>query len=363
VEWIVFSVNDFLKKTDVSLIFSSLVVMMIMFMVPMNDIQEIKFSSPHNTPYEQFYFDKLGAEKNYFNRNCGDSTSFENRKKFRWLFYSSQRYMLKISYNYIGSRGAAVIYSMWHAVLATLTFLFIVYNIRFILSIDQVSIDSRTKQFVVFLSTILFLIYILYITNGALSEYTFSLHEMFLLSLALYCVHRRYIVLFILTVCASVLVRESGFLIVLLLLFSSNYRYLLYAILSALLVYLYVNFDVFHCLSDPEYMVNAEKQIGQLTWHTFLNGYIGFMKGLWAVLYNFVPFVATVVLSYKYLYLHVSNNASVYNMYLGLFAVYVGVFFVATPLHHMSVKLLLLPLMIPLGVIAITNVYFLKHSE
>lgn len=337
--------------------------MTVAFMIPMSDIQELKVIEPNATSYDQFYRDLLEGENNYFERDCGVSTSFENRKKFRWLFYKSKMSILTVVYDEFGSKAVAIVYSAWHALLVTFTFLLILQSTRILFLLGKESfIDAKKEEFIIVVTAMIYLIYLLYISNIRLSEYTFSLHESFLLSFALYSAVTNRVVLFVLVLSLAVLVRESGFLMVLPMLFLGRVKYAVSSVLVAFLVFTAVNADILHCLSNPEYLINAEKQEGQLTWHTFADGGGGIAKGVWAVIYNFIPFIIPLVMSYRYLSKTRLYTASIFSMYYKMTFIYLFIFIVATPIHHMSVKLLILPLIIPLIVVSFINHYSSKDG-
>ena len=86
---------------------------------------------------------------------------------------------------------------------------------------------------------LLFLVYVTFIFQQYLGEYSYSIFEMFFLTLAIYSSKNKNIYLFIISCLFAVLNRESGFLILLTwFIFNSDFKNFIIAIILTLSVFL-----------------------------------------------------------------------------------------------------------------------------
>ena len=195
----------------------------------------------------------------------------------------------------------------------------------------------------------IFLIYITFIFQQHLSEYSYSIFEMFFLSTALYASKNKKHFLFFSSCMLAILNRESGFLIILTwLIFNNNdYKKVIYFFFASGLIFFVVNFDILKCLLNPKFFIPLENQKGQIDISDVPNiNVISFGKLVFA---NFLlPF------GLYFYYLFFSKNKN--KILIILSFIYVLIFVFATPLHHISVRMILLPLIF-------TAIYFYESEK
>ena len=185
--------------------------------------------------------------------------------------------------------------------------------------------------------TIFFLLYITFIFQQHLSEYSYSIFEMFFLCLSLYSSKNRNHFLFLISCILAVLNRESGFLIIFTWLVFNNkdYKKIFYFFFVCGLIFTIINLDILKCLLNPSFFIPLEKQEGQVSISDVPKIDIISLGKL--IFINFLlPF------GLAFYYFTISNTKN--KILLSLFVIYLIIFTFATPLHHISVRLILLPL-------------------
>jgi hypothetical protein len=186
--------------------------------------------------------------------------------------------------------------------------------------------------------TLFFLLYITFVFQGTLSEYSYSIFEMFFLSLAIYASKNKKIFIFLISSLLAVLNRESGFIIILSwLIFNKDFKTILYTTILSIGLLLTLNFDILKCLTNLKFFLPLENQKGQIDVQDL--SIINNFSILKVILQNFLlPFGIPL-----YFYYFTINK----NKYLFLILmIYFLTFVFATSLHHMSIRLIILPLIL-----------------
>ena len=184
--------------------------------------------------------------------------------------------------------------------------------------------------------TLFFLLCVTFLFQSYLSEYSYSIFEMFFLSLALYASKHKKFILFLVSGIFAVLNRESGFIILLSwLLFNSDYQKLIISYLIAGTTFVLLNLDIARCLINPEFFVPKGSQEGQEIFSDLVG--VNFMSLFKLFFLNFLlPFG----LAFYYIFQTQNKNKILIIMLL----IYFFIFLVAVPLHHVSIRLIILPL-------------------
>ena len=172
-----------------------------------------------------------------------------------------------------------------------------------------------------------------------LSEYSYSIFEMFFLSTALYASKQKKFILFLLSGICATLNRESGFIILFSwLIFNDDLRRLIVGFIIASFIFVLLNIDIAKCLINPAFFIPFENQEG----HFDLFDLFDFNQ------INIISFFKLIVLNFLlpfglafYYILKTQNKNKILVM---MFFIYLLIFLIATPLHHVSVRLILLPL-------------------
>ena len=145
----------------------------------------------------------------------------------------------------------------------------------------------------------------------------------------------------------AVLNRESGFIVILSwLLFNKDYRKLIITFCVSGFLFIILNLDIIECLINPKFFVPLENQKGQTDIQDIMSiGLVSFVKLL--IVNFFLPFGLAF---YFILKCKVKNKILIFMLLIYLF-----VFLIATPLHHISLRLIILPLIF-------TSIYFYKEQ-
>ena len=278
------------------------------------------------------YSNDLISDKSYtaLIRNCQITGEFSDRHKVRWVksFFLQNLFIISEKVN---STFPYYVNIFLHSLLIFLTI--------FILN-KTFSLNHKY--------TLLFLLYITFFFQGVLSEYSYSIFEMFFFSLALYASKNKNIVLFIITGTLAVLNRESGFIILLSwLIFNRNYKELIIIYSIAGTIFFLLNLDILNCLINPKFFVPLENQEGQTDIHDLLK--INLFSLFKLFILNFLfPF------GLAFYFLFKTNQYN--NNILILLMIYMLVFIFATPLHHASLRIIILPLIF-------TVIYFYEMQK
>ena len=129
--------------------------------------------------------------------------------------------------------------------------------------------------------------------------------------------------------------RETGFLIIFSwLIFNNNLRNFIFISLISSIPFLIVNYDIFSCMINPKFFAPMEYQEGQINFQDIANTNI--FSALKIIMINYlVPFGLGL-----YFYIQSENK----NKYLfGIFLLYLLVFLIASPVHKMELRLIILP--------------------
>jgi hypothetical protein len=255
----------------------------------------------------------------FFDRNCKVTGDFHDRHKVRWVKAFFLKSIFENAYN-IKNELPYYLNILLHSLLIFLSLIIINKTLK---------IDKKYNLF--------FLIYVIFIFQQYLSEYSYSIFELFFFSLALYSSKNKKHWLFLLSCVLAILNRESGFIILLSwLLFNQNEfkKFVLFSLISGV-IFFFINFDIVKCLFDPKFFIPLENQKGQVNITDFKNmSFFSLGKLI------FVNFLLPFGIGFYYLFLTKIKN----KILTLLLLIYLVIFIVATPAHHISVRLILLPL-------------------
>ena len=286
-------------------------------------IENNTFSKLNNLEFKNNLNQTLTSNDSYdliINEDCEITGDMHNRHKVRWV----KSYFLKNIFQISNNLNASLPYYiniLLHSFLifATLIFLDKTFNLK--------------KKYILF-----FLLYITFIFQGYLGEYSYSIFEMFFFSVALFASKRKNLFLFCLVTSLAVLNRESGFILLIIwLIFNDSYKQLLLSLILTLLVFLSLNFNNFNCMINPKFFITLESQEGQINFTDLKS--IGFFSLTKLFLINFIiPFG---IIFYNFLKDKIKNN-----FFILVTFIYFFTFLIATPIHHAAVRLVILPLII-----------------
>ena len=337
---------NYFKTNFKGLFFNTIVFFFIIF-VFLNQIHQ-------RLNHSLYYFEQVGSENNYIkkdnsyakkkfsdelisdqeynelNRECEITGDFVDRHKVRWVKSVFLKNFFVIS-NFISEKLPYYSNILLHSILIFLSFLILRKTFSF-------------KEKYIFL----FLVYITFIFQNLLSEYSYSIFELFFFSLALYASKFKKFLLFVFSCTLAVLNRESGFIIILSwLLFNKDYRKLIITFCISGFVFIILNLDIINCLINPKFFVPLENQKGQTDIHDITSiGVISFIKLLFVNF--FLPFGLAF---YFILKCKIKNKILIF-----MLLIYLLVFLIATPLHHISLRLIILPLIF-------NAIYFYQESN
>jgi len=185
---------------------------------------------------------------------------------------------------------------------------------------------------------IFFLLYITFIFQFHLGEYSYSIFEMFFMSVAIYASKKKNIILFFSIILMAILNRESGFILILTwLIFNSEFRKI--AILSTIIltIFLIINYESINCMINPKFFVPLQKQEGQIILREI--GSINIFSAILVMMINFI-------LPIGLIFYNVFKSKAKNKMLIIIAIIYSIVFLFATPVYQMSEKLIILPLII-----------------
>ena len=255
----------------------------------------------------------------FFDRKCKITGNLHDRHKVRWV---KQLFLKKIFQSSLIIKDILPYYLnlLLHSFLIFLTFLFIKKTFTY----------NKYYDF-------LFLLFITFVFQQHLGEYSYSIFEMFFLSLCLYLSKKNFKISFIIACMLAILNRESGFLI----LFSwfifngKDYKFVLISFLLCLVLFFVINLEIVECLIQVKFFFPLEEQPGQIDFNDISKlSLFSFIKVM------FINFLMPFVLIFYYFYRSEEKN----KFLLTLILIYLIIFLVALPLHHMSSRLILLPL-------------------
>jgi hypothetical protein len=277
-----------------------------------------------NKLFKEKISNELSSKEKYsatLDRKCEITNQRRDRHKVRWV---KNLLMLKI-YSTVSKINTILPYYLAiliHSILVFLTF--IILNRTF----------NLPKKYNLF-----FLLYYTFIFQQTLSEYSYSVFETFFFSLALFASKNKNFYIYLLTCCLAALNRESGFLFLICwLIFNKDYFKFLYASVITLFVFVGTNFDIFSCLLEPKFFVPITYEKGQINFQDLLD------FNLANIISSFKLFFINFVLPFGYGFYFLINTKSKNLLIIFMYIVYLLIFIIATPIHHISIRLILLPL-------------------
>jgi len=311
---------------------------------------EVSYSNKEVYTYENFYLSNL--ERRLDNTECGNSVDLADRHKLRWVMWKTKTQIYKIAKEFFGFAGAGAAFAIIHALIITFTYWYTQQNLFYCLkSISNRKLDISTnidKSGTIVVSAIVFLTLFLYSFNGHVGEFDYSTTEALCISIALYSVLNKRILLFSIVTSVAILNRESGFLLLSLwVIFNGIFVSKLYKNLYFLLppfVFIIANFPIFSCLFQDKFLVSADKLPGQITFHILFDGLWGFIRGILAILFNYIIIFLPPYIAYKWLSNINFIDSTIIKKIMLVIGLYMALFIVATPLQHMSVKFIMAPL-------------------
>jgi hypothetical protein len=185
---------------------------------------------------------------------------------------------------------------------------------------------------------IFFLLYISLIFQFHLGEYSYSIFEMFFVSVALYASKKKNITLFFLIILMAILNRESGFILILVwLIFNKEYKKLLIFSIIILTIFLMVNYESINCMINPKFFIPLEEQEGQTILRQLDS--INILSRVLVITINYIlPFGLIFYNVFK------SNDKNEILILMGI--IYLFVFLFASTIYKVEEKLIILPLII-----------------
>ena len=269
--------------------------------------------------------------KNILNRECEITGHTHDRHKVRWVKALILKNIFQKSYEY-NNYAPYYLHILLHSFIIFFSLLLI------------------TKTFPINKKYIyLFLLYLTFFFQQHLGEYSYSIFEMFFLSLSLYASKNKNYFLFLISCVLATLNRESGFIILFTWLIFNNFEYkqfLSFIFLTSIL-FILVNYDILECLFMPKFYVPLK----------YIEGHINFYD-----LKNMNLFSAIKILSINYILpftlgLYFYFNSIVKNKFLLLlFLIYLATFLLAAPFNQPSTRLILLPLIF-------CSIYFCENKK
>jgi len=274
-----------------------------------------------NNEFKKNINNLLIADSTYaykLDKKCEITGNMHDRHKVRWVKALFLKHIFKISHSTNPSLPYYV-NILLHSFLIFLTLIFL--NKAFKLE----------KIFIVF-----FLLYITFVFQQHLGEYSYSIFEMFFVSIALYASKNKNILLLSLVSILAVLNRESGFLIPLVwLIFNSDYKKLIICFGVVFTTFFALNFNLIECLFNPKFFIPLENQRGQTNIVDLKHLNILSVGKL--LIINFIFPFGIIILNY------IKSNIK-NNFFVIIVSLYFLMFLFATPIHHVAVRMIILPL-------------------
>lgn len=253
-------------------------------------------------------------------KKCEITGWMGDRHKVRWVKYLLLKNIFQASEK-LNSNLPYYINIFFHSLLILFSIIFL--NQTFVLK----------KIHIIF-----FLLYVSFIFQHHLGEYSFSVFEMFFASGAIYASKKKNIILFFLIILMSVLNRESGIILILTwLIFNNEFKKIIILSILILAVFLIVNYETINCIINPKFFIPLEKQHGQLNLSDL--GSANIFSLLKTITINFI-------IPFGLIFYALIKNDIKNKFLITMTIVYLFVFLFAIPVDHMSVKLIILPLII-----------------
>jgi len=340
--------NVFSQKLNFKLVIQLSIVFFIGIIIARSNLIIGSIGSGFASPYENLYAKIVNFDDGFYsNRACNESYTLEQRKKLRWVGQKIRFDIFEKSYESFGPRGIAASFITLHAFLIMLCYFFTRASIHKIASSRNLS-DEIEK-----ITLLLFLTFVLYIFNGRTSEFSFSIIEGACIAAAIYFSKLGRIILFILVICVSILNRESGFLIMSLwFIFNPILSRNIAFFLVPIALFLSINHDVISCMTDTAFYLGSE----DYKINKSLNNTGDFISLFIALMFNhgvFILIMTTILLFAR-------KNHALFSIIMRIFIVYVlytTVFMIFTPITHLSIKYIIVPL------IVISSIIFLSKPK
>lgn len=266
---------------------------------------------------------KLTSDLTYehiLSKNCEITGNMHDRHKVRWVKSLLLKNIYQISEK-LNPNLPFYVNILLHSLLIFLSLIFL--NQTFLLK----------NIYIVF-----FLLYVTFIFQFHLGEYSYSIFEMFFASSAIYASKKKNILLFFLIVLMAVLNRESGFIIILTwLIFNKEFKKILIFGFIIFSIFLLINYESINCIINPKFFVPLEKQEGQAILSEFGSINI-FSKVLVGAIYYIIPV--------GLIFYGVFKNNTKNKILIIMSIIYLLVFLFATPIFNLQEKLIILPLII-----------------
>ena len=261
----------------------------------------------------------------YFNRNCVISGSLEERKRSRWTI----KWVEYKLYQFLFTVNKVLPYYAN----------FLIYGILIWLGFFLcMQVNGYSWK-----NSCIYLFSIAFIFQHTLSSYSASIIETMLVSLAILASYKKNILLFILTVILGVLNRESGILFVLVwfVLYKKDFMIPFFAGAISVSLLMLANYDIINCFFEPSYFLPTAKQEGQFNMSE-VGKNISYFSFLRVIINNYlIPLGMSIFL---FSILENKKNPLFY-----LICLYYVMFIVATPLHHIVIKMITIPLIVLLS--------------
>ena len=352
-------INNYLKSfkmTKYSDFIGPIIIIGIIFLVALSvsrNFLVVNFNgalTDNLSTYENFYLNNF--EKQLDIRDCGNSIDLSDRHKLRWFLWKAKSQIYILARELFGFAGAGAAFALIHALIITLTFWFTQKNILYCMnsiSNEKKGIVTNINNSEIFIvNAIVFLTLFLYTFNGHVGEFNYSVTEALFVSAAFYSALKKRIFLFAIIVSLAVLNRESGFILLSLwVLFNGLYLKKFYQNFYLLLppvVFIIANFSILQCLFQDNFLISSAQLPGQVTYNIFFDGLWGFIRGILALFFNYIIYLGPTYIAYKWLSKVESLDVTIFKKIISVLGVYVLVFLVGTPLNHMSVKFIIVPL-------------------
>jgi len=213
-------------------------------------IENNTYTKMNNHEFKKNINDSLIADSTYahiLDEKCEITGNMHDRHKVRWVKALFLKNTFKIS-NKINPSLPYYVNIILHSLIIFLTLMFLNKTFRL------------EKLFSIF-----FLLYIAFVFQQYLGEYSYSIFEMFFISIALYASKNKNILLLTVISLLAVLNRESGFLIPLTwLIFNYDYKKLIISFGIIIFAFIALNFNLLECLFNPKFFIPLEHQEGQI---------------------------------------------------------------------------------------------------
>ena len=314
--------NDIKFSINRSFITNSLILVFIIFVV--NNFFQNKYGNDEklkNLNLQKIVSNELDSGERYshiIDRECKITGDMHDRHKVRWVRAVVHQKFSEIT-QVFGKSAPYYFEIIIHSLFIFLSLFVLKKNFP---------IDEKYSLF--------YLLFITFIFQQALGEYSYSILDMMFISLCLLASKMRNLIFFIIVCCLAIMNRETGFLALFTWLIFNNNDYKKFIIISicVLSLFILINFDILSCILKPKFFAPLEYQQGQINYSDLLNA-------------NIVSIIKVLSLNYIipfglgfYIYMKTKNKNK---QLLIIFLIYLLTFIIASPVHKMELKMLLLP--------------------